>query len=60
MKIKILKQTFVKGKLAEEGDIIDAEQQDGEYLVGINKAIPTEESAKKPVNKEQKKKRFTR
>ena len=38
MKIEILKQTFIKGKLAEKGDVVDAEQQDGEYLVGINKA----------------------
>ena len=60
MKIEILKQTFIKGKLAEKGDVVDAEQQDGQYLVGINKAKVAEESAKKPINKEQKKKRFTR
>ena len=29
MKIKIVKQTFVKGALAKAGDVIDADETDG-------------------------------
>ena len=57
MKIKILKQTFVKGQLAKVGDVIEATQNDGELLIGIGKAIASAESAKKPENKETDKKK---
>ena len=57
MKIKILKQTFVKGQLALAGDIIEATQNDGELLIGMGKAIASAESAKKPENKETDKKK---
>ena len=56
MKIKILKQTFVKGQLAKAGDVIEATQNDGELLIGMGKAIASAESAKKPENKAVKKK----
>jgi hypothetical protein len=57
MKIKILKQTFVKGQLAKVGDVIEATQNDGELLIGIGKATASAESAKKPENKETVKKK---
>jgi len=57
MNIKILKQTFVKGKLAMKDDIIDASENDANLLVGMGKAVLVKsESAKKPENKAVKKK----
>ena len=47
MKIKIIKQTFVKGQLAEKDDIIDASENDANLLVGMRKAVLVKsESAK--------------
>ena len=54
MKIKILKQTFVKGQLAETGDVVEATQQDGEYLVGLGKAELTKSETKNIEPKENK------
>ena len=57
MKIKIVKQTFVKGQLAMKDDIIDATEHDANLLVGMGKAVLVKsESAKKPENKAVKKK----
>ena len=57
MKIKIIKQTFVKGQLAMKDDIIDATENDANLLVGMRKAVLVKsESAKKPENKAVKKK----
>ena len=56
MKIKIVKQTFVKGQLAEAGDVIDASENDGNLLIGMGKAIASAEYVKKPENKAVKKK----
>jgi hypothetical protein len=56
MKIKILKQTFVKGQLAESGDVIDASENDANLLIGMGKAIASAENVKKPENKAVKKK----
>ena len=56
MKIKIVKQTFVKGQLAEVGDVIDASENDGNLLIGMGKAIASAENVKKPENKAVKKK----
>ena len=56
MKIKIVKQTFVKGLLAEAGDVIDASENDGNLLIGMGKAIASAEDVKKPENKAVKKK----
>ena len=58
MKIKIVKQTFVKGQLAEVGDVIDASENDGNLLIGMGKAIASAEDVKKPENKAVKKKAF--
>ena len=56
MKIKIVKQTFVKGQLAMKDDIIDATENDANLLVGMGKAVLVKsESAKKPENKAVKK-----
>ena len=55
MKIKIVKQTFVKGQLAEVGDVIDASENDGNLLIGMGKAIASAEDVKKPENKAVKK-----
>lgn len=60
MKIQILRETRIKGEFAKEGSVVDASQEDAEYLIGTGKAKLPEENAKKPENKEQKKKRFTR
>ena len=57
MKIKILKQTFVKGQLAKVGDVIEATQNDGELLIGMGKATASAESIKKPEHKETVKKK---
>jgi len=56
MKIKILKQTFVKGQLAKSGDVINASEQDANLLIGMRKAIASAENVKKPENKAVKKK----
>jgi hypothetical protein len=56
MKIKILKQTFVKGQLAKADDVIDASEQDANLLIGMGKAIASAENVKKPENKAVKKK----
>ena len=55
MKIKIVKQTFDKGQLAEAGDVIDASENDGNLLIGMGKAIASAEDVKKPENKAVKK-----
>ncbi len=61
MKIKILKQTFVKGQLAKTGDVINASEEDANLLIGMRKAIASTKSisaedVKKPENKAVKKK----
>ena len=55
MKIKIVKQTFVKGQLAEAGDVIDASENDWNLLIGMGIAIASAEDVKKPENKAVKK-----
>ena len=57
MKIKMLKQTFVKGELAEAGKVIEASEEDTNLLIGNGHAIAVSESAKKPENKEAVKKK---
>ena len=57
MKIKILKQTFVKGIFAEAGKVVAASEQDGNVLIGGGHAIAVAESAKKPEHKEAVKKK---
>ena len=57
MKIKILKQTFVKGELAEAGKVIEASEEDTNLLIGNGHAIAVSESAKKPEHKETVKKK---
>ena len=56
MKIKIIKQTFVKGNLAKSGDVIDATENDANLLIGMGKANASAEDVKNPVNKAVKKK----
>ena len=61
MKIKILKQTFVKGQLAKSGDVINASEEDANLLIGMRKAVASTKSisaedVKKPENKAVKKK----
>ena len=57
MKIKIVKQTFVKGLLAKKDDVVDASESDANLLVGMGKAMLIKsESVKKPENKAVKKK----
>ena len=51
MKIKILKQTFVKGEFVEAGKIVDASEKDYNDLIGGNHAIAVAEDVKKPENK---------
>ena len=62
MKIKILKQTFVKGEFAEAGKVVEASEKDGNDLIGGGHAIAVAESVKKPEHKEVsvKKKLFSR
>ena len=48
MKIKILKQTFVKGVFAEAGKVVEASEADGHVLIGGGHAIATAEDVKKP------------
>ena len=55
MKIKIVKQTFVKGQLAKADDVIDASENDANLLIGMGKAIASAEDVKKPENKAVKK-----
>ena len=57
MKIKILKQTFVKGEFAEAGKVVEASEQDSHVLIGGGHAIAVAESVKKPENKEAVKKK---
>ena len=56
MKIKMLKQTFVKGEFAEAGKVVEASEQDSNVLIGSGHAIATAEDIKKPENKAVKKK----
>ena len=56
MKIKMLKQTFVKGVLAKADDVIDASENDANLLIGMGKAIASAENVKTPENKAVKKK----
>ena len=56
MKIKILKQTFVKGEFAEAGKVVDASEKDSNDLIGGGHAIAVAEDMKKPENKAVKKK----
>ena len=56
MKIKILKQTFVKGELAEAGKVVEVSDQDRNVLIGGGHAIAVAEDMKKPENKAVKKK----
>jgi len=46
MKIKILKNTSVKGQHCSIGSVVEASQQDAEYLVGMGKAEMTGEAVK--------------
>ena len=56
MKIKMIKQTFVKGELAEVGKVVDASESDTNLLIGNGHAIAVAEDVKKPENKAVKKK----
>ena len=56
MKIKMLKQTFVKGELAEVGKVVEASESDTNLLIGNGHAIAVAEDVKKPENKAVKKK----
>jgi len=56
MKIKMIKQTFVKGELAEVGKVVDASESDTNLLIGNGHAVPLAEDVKKPENKAVKKK----
>ena len=56
MKVKILKQTFVKGEFAEAGKVVEASEADGNVLIGSGHAIAAAEDIKKPENKAVKKK----
>ena len=56
MKIKIIKQTFVKGEFAEAGKVVEASEKDGNDLIGGGHAIAVAEDMKKPENKAVKKK----
>ena len=59
MKIKILRGTVIKGADYEAGDIVDTDQESGNLLVGMKKAMEIKPEDKKvPLTKE--KKRFTR
>ena len=62
MKIKILKQTFVKGQFAEAGKVVEVSEKDSIELIGGWHAIAVAESVKKPEHKEVavKKKLFSR
>ena len=61
MKIKILKQTFVKGEFAEAGKIVETSEKDSNDLIGGGHAIAVAEDMKKPENKAvQKKSIFSR
>mgnify|MGYP007016718921 FL=1 len=46
MKIKIWKNTSVKGQHCSIGSVVEASQQDAEYLVGMGKAEMTGEAVK--------------
>ena len=52
MKIKILKQTFVRGEFAEAGKVVEASEQDSHVLIGGGHAIAVAEAIKKPEHKE--------
>ena len=56
MKIKILKQTFVKGEFAEAGKVVEASEKDSNDLIGGGHAIAVAEDIKTPENKAVKKK----
>ena len=56
MKIKILKQTFVKGEFAEAGKVVEVSEKDSNDLIGGGHAIAVAEDMKKPENKAVKKK----
>ena len=58
MKIKMIKQTFVKGELAEAGSVIEASEADTNLLIGNGHAIATAEDVKKPENKAVKKEEY--
>ena len=61
MKIKILKQTFIKGEFAEAGKVVEASEPDSSILIGSGHGIAVAENIKKPENKAVKKKSiFTR
>ena len=47
----MLKQTFVKGQLAEVGKVLDASETDTNLLIGNGHAIAVAEDVKKPENK---------
>lgn len=46
MKIKILKETSVKGQHCSVGSVVEASETDAEYLVGMGKAELTKDSVK--------------
>ena len=62
MKVKILKQTFVKGQFADAGKVVEVDEKDGNDLIGGGHANAVAESVKKPQHKEisVKKKLFSR
>ena len=51
MKIKMIKQTFVKGEFAEAGKVVEASEQDSSILIGSGHGIAVAEDIKKPENK---------
>ena len=55
MKVKILKQTFVKGDFTEAGKVVETSEADGNVLIGSGHAIAVAEDIKKPENKAVKK-----
>ena len=56
MKVKILKQTFVKGDFAEAGKVVEESEKDAKDLIGSGHAIAAPENIKKPENKAVKRK----
>jgi len=44
--IEIKRQTFIRGELAEVGDIVEVSEADAEFLITISKAVAAK---KKPV-----------
>ncbi len=45
MKIKIIRNTVVNGEAVNEGQIVDAPEQDARYLISLHKAEAYQETA---------------